>query len=238
MRKFSSLAIGAAALVSAAPALGQEQLGKQMDVVFSGDRLFGISFSRRVDEDRCGPAIRRTDCENDWTTFGIGWRGRSSDGAGRGHGATPFDVPRFAFDIFVIDSLSVGGSIGYVQYSDEDQDGDDWDYSDFIFSPRVGYLIMFSDKFGFWPRGGFTYHSGKVDPPGRPRASESGFAFTAEAMFVFTPVEHFGFAFGPTLDIDFAGDVESRGGAPAGDDDWDRRYRSIGLLNVSVFGWI
>jgi hypothetical protein len=224
MRKFLSVALGAAAVLGAAPALAQETFGKQMDVAFSADRLFGITFSRQVDRDRCGPG-RRDDCVNDWTGIGIGWRGRGAP--------TPFDVPRFAFDIFVIDSLSLGGSVSYVQYNDEDHNGDEVDYTDFLFSPRVGYVIMFTDKFGFWPRGGLTYHSGSVDPDGpRNEQSEHGWAFTAEAMFVWTPVEHFGFGFGPTLDIDFAG----RTNLP--DDDYRRRYRSIGLVNVSVFGWI
>jgi hypothetical protein len=225
MRKFLSVALGAAALFGSEPALAQaqDQFGKQLDVAFAADRLFGFTFSRSVDEDRCDG--RRRDCVHDWTEFGIGWRGRGT--------RSPFDVPRFAFDIFVIDSLSVGGAIGYVQFTDEEDPGDrDTKYTDFIFSPRVGYLIMFSDKFGFWPRGGFTYHSGSIDPDGPGKYSESGFAFTAEAMFVWTPVPHFGFAFGPTLDIDFTGDGDD------GPDDWDRRYRSIGLVNVSVFGWI
>jgi hypothetical protein len=225
MRKFLSVALGATALLGAGPALGQEVFGKQMDVAFSADRLFGFTFSRQVDEDRCGPAARRDDCVDDWTGFGLGWRGQRAP--------TPFDAPRFAFDIFVIDSLSVGGAIGYVQYNDEEDPGDgDTDYTDFIFSPRVGYVIMFTDKFGFWPRGGFTYHSSSVDPDGPGETSESGFAFTAEAMFVWTPVEHFGFGFGPTLDIDFTGSVDDD------PDDYDRRYRSIGLVNVSVFGWL
>jgi hypothetical protein len=227
MRKFLSVALGAAALFGSEPALAQaaETFGKQMDVAFAADRLFGITFSRQVDEDQCTDGPRRIDCENDWTEIGIGWRGRGL--------RSPFDTPRFAFDIFVIDSLSVGGAIAYVQYTDEDEDGDDTKYTDFIFSPRVGYLIMFSDKFGFWPRGGFTYHSGSIDYDGPRKDSESGFAFTAEAMFVWTPVEHFGFAFGPTLDIDFTGEADPDPGP-----DFDRRYRSIGLINVSVFGWI
>jgi hypothetical protein len=196
MRKLLGVAIGAATLFGAAPAMAQADVfGKQMDVAFGADRLFGISFAHRRDEDRCGPGNRREDCEHDTTGFGLGWRGRDAQ--------TPFDVPRFAFDIFVIDSLSVGGSVGYASYStDRDPgpaiagDGGDVDRTEWLFSPRVGYVIMFTDNFGFWPRGGITYHSRKDDPDGRRRDREHGWALTFEAMFVWTPVQHFGFAFG------------------------------------------
>lgn len=225
MRKFLSVALGAAVVLGATPALAQaKQFGEQLDLVFSADRLFGITFSRQVDEDRCGP--RDNDCVTDWTHFGLGWHGRGY--------STPFEIPRLAFDVFVIDSLSIGGAIGWASYDYEDDDDRDFndEYSAFIFSPRVGYVIMFSDVFGFWPRGGFTYHSADDDEDGFSDDDESGFAFTAEAAFVVTPVEHFGFWFGPTLDIDLSGEAE------AGNDDWDRRYRTIGLLQVGLFGWI
>ncbi len=221
MRKFLSVAVGAAALLTGAPALAQQQeFGTAMDLVFSADRLFGITFSRVSDEDPGCPGPD-DDCHRDWTHFGLGWRGRGLQ--------TPFEVPRFAFDIFVIDSLSVGGSIGYASYDYEDDPGDGEDeYSEFIFSPRVGYVIMFSDVFGFWPRGGFTYHSRSHDDG----QDDNGFAFTAEAAFVVVPTDHFGFWFGPTFDIDFTGEAE------AGNADWDRRYRTIGLVNVGLFGYL
>ena len=41
---------------------------------------------------------------DDFTSLSFGWRS-SPD-------ASPFDVPRFAFDYLVVDHLSIGGSLG------------------------------------------------------------------------------------------------------------------------------
>jgi hypothetical protein len=221
MRKFLSVALGATALLGAGPALGQEVFGTKGDLALGIDRVFGIHFTHlKVDNPGRGP-----DRKYEQTGIGFGWRGRGA--------RSPFDQARFAVDYFVIDSLSIGGSIAYASYNDDDDDDDDDDdHSDFLFSPRVGYAIGFSNKFGFWPRGGFTYHSRSRDDDAFVDDDENGFAFTAEAMFYWTPIEHFGFLFGPTLDIDFTGERE------VGREDWDQRWRSIALVNVGIFGWI
>jgi hypothetical protein len=221
MRKFLSVAFGAAVVLGAAPALAQETFGKQGHLAIGADRLFGIHFTH-LEVENPGPG---DDFEYDQTGFGLGWRGRGA--------RSPFDQARLAIDYFVIDSLSIGGSIAYASYNDDDDDDDDEDdHSDFLFSPRVGYVIMFTDLFGFWPRGGFTYHSRSQDDDAFVEDDENGFAFTAEAMFVWTPVDHLGFSFGPTLDWDLTGERETPG------QDVDQNWRSIALLNIGVFGYI
>jgi hypothetical protein len=216
-----AILFGLAAMATSGSALAQE-FGKKMDLVFSADRLFAFHNSHRTVE---YPApVGDRDASS--TGFSFGWRGNS--------GMTAFDVPRLAFDIFVIDSLSVGGAIGYVNYDnneDQGQGGAGWtdqDHNQFIFSPRVGYVWMFTPGVGFWLRGGFTYHAGDFGP-----WTNNGFALTVEPAFVFSPADHFAFLAAPYGDFDLFGNTHEDDPNGA---DWDTRERSIGVF-ASLLGW-
>src|SRR5688572_8223023 len=103
----------ALALTAVASPGAAQEFGKKGDAVFSAERLFGFQ-STHVFEEREAPV---DDVENDWSYFGIGWRGSYiSD-------FSPYDVPRFGFDYLVIDGLSVGGSIGYASIDGDTDDG-------------------------------------------------------------------------------------------------------------------
>ncbi|HEU5074249.1 MAG TPA: hypothetical protein VFU02_08750, partial [Polyangiaceae bacterium] len=147
--------------------------------------------------------------------FSLGWS----------HTGQPFPywAARFAFDIFVIDNLSVGGAFGFVsQDNDDDDDGDDDDgRGGFIFAPRVGYFIDFGEYFGFWPRGGFTVYD--LDDP-----DQSQGLLTLEPYFTFAPRDGFGFLFGPVIDLGFSGEAG---------DDVDLREKSFGVA-IGMFGWL
>jgi hypothetical protein len=235
MRKPVAAVVTIALMLASVTALAQ-RFGTQGDAVFSVDRLFGINGTHVYEElDPPGGTPRNPDAEVEDNFIGInfGWRGPLAPQL------SPFDAPRLAFDYFVIDSLSVGGSLGYASGSDDTEDfvtgavppvATPSDYSGFVFAPRAGYLFMFSDVAGIWPRGGFTYHTFSVNE----YFGESGLAVTLEAMFVLTPVEHFGILIGPTFDIDFTGkrdyETDDRG-------DVKRKYRSIGL-QVGLMTWL
>jgi len=200
-----------------APALAAAQeIGSKGDVVFSAERLMGISGTHAYTQGDPSP----NDYDNDWTGFSFGWRGPIS-----ADGLAPFDVPRLAFDYLVIDHLSIGGSLGYASLS-PDGNGQN-DVSMFMLAPRVGYLHSFGRVVAIWPRGGFTYHSASFDPG----YDESGFALSLECAFTFSPVEHFAFQVGPTFDIDMFGEQHS-----PGDPDRDRKYRAFGI-NAGLLGW-
>jgi hypothetical protein len=216
-----ALAAGSLALTAtlmSGTAVAQD-FGRKMDVVFSADRLVGIHFSH-VDSELPAPA---SDYEQDITGFGFGWRG--------GAQPTPFDVPRFAFDIFVIERLSVGGALGFATYSADDDDN--YEHASFLLAPRVGYVWMFSDVAGFWLRGCFTYHSGDRDL-GPGDRDDWGLALTVEPTFVLSPVRNFAFVVGPTVDLDVTGEYEVRD--RDGIREYDRRYRSIGI-QAGLLGW-
>jgi hypothetical protein len=198
-----SLAVSVPALASA------QELGQKGDVVFSADRLMGIT-GTHVDGE-IGPA----DYENDWTSLSFGWRG-SPD-------TSPFDIPRLSFDYLVIDHLSIGGSLGYLSVDPDEGN----DYSAFLFNPRVGYAYAFGRVVGIWPRAGFTYHTLDVNDG----IEEKGFALSLECPFTFSPATHFAFHVGPTFDIDMFGDRD-----PSPVDSGDRKFRTFGL-NAGLLGW-
>ena len=193
-----------------APALAAAQeLGAKGDVVFSVDRLMGITGTHVA-----GEAVGLK-YETDWTSLSFGWRA-SPD-------LSPFDVPRFAFDYLVADHFSIGGSFGYASL-DVDHGND---FSTFIIAPRVGYLYSFGRVVGIWPRGGFTYHATNIDN----QFDEKGFALSVECPFTFSPASHFAVHVGPTFDVDMFG---SRDPSPI--DKGDRTYRTMGL-NAGLLGW-
>ena len=217
MRKTIS-ALGAAALVlTTGVAFGQDRFASKGTAAFSADRMFGFGVSHvSIDPEAPGAP----DVDDDVTHFTFAWRGRGSP--------TPFDVPRLGFDYYIIDGLSLGGSIGYASYSSDEDPGLFGEYSDFIFAPRIGYTWMFSRVVGFWLRGGLTYHATSVEGDD---GDESGLAFTAEPTFVFAVTPHFGFTAGVNADFDLVGSRDE------GDFDSDVHYRSIGI-QLGLLGWL
>jgi hypothetical protein len=117
---------------------------------------------------------------------------------------TVFDMPRIAFDGFVIDGLSIGGSLAVFQASLDVSGENSESYTDVLIAPRVGYAYLFSRSVGIWPRAGFSYwHRGFSDAA----ASTHAFAFDADCPLVFFPAPRFAITVGPILDVTFGGSV-------------------------------
>jgi len=219
MRKLTSALFFAGLTFSASSAFAQlERFGDKGTVAFSADRMFGFYKAAYSAELPNGDNVcdqNNVDC--DATGFGFGMS------AGFDNYGFPYNYPRLGFDYFVIDKLSIGGSIGYASISNDQAGGEA-----FLFNPRVGYFLGLGSVVGFWPRGGFTYHS--LDPDGP--ASQHGFGLTLEAMFAVAPVEHFAFMFGPTVDVDFTGSEVC-----GNNSDCKYRQRSFGI-QVGLMGWL
>lgn len=148
-------------------------------------------------------------------------------------GLTPSDMPRAGFDYFVIDGLSVGGSISYM--SDAVKDGPTQKL--FLFNPRVGYAYAFDDTFSIWPRAGFTYAhesssvSGK-DAAGNPVSSTQSTNLTqlnVEAMLGISPIKHVAFLVGPYLDYGLGGSMSQPDPVTGNDSSVDQKLTSFGL---------
>jgi hypothetical protein len=206
--------LGAALVLGASGASAQE-FGAKGTPAISADRLFGIGITNRSEEPEGGD-----ETEINTTTFGFGWQGVAG---------SVYDVPRLAFDYFLADSLSLGGSIGYAAYNFEADPGDgEGEGSAFIFAPRVGYVWNFNDWASFWIRGGFTYHSISV---GDDDDGENALALTVEPTFVLSPSTHWGFVLGPTLDISVTGGEES------GPTEYDVGYQAFGIIRAGLIVW-
>jgi hypothetical protein len=191
-----SVAASAAALFTALPSHAQRfySAGK---ISVALERAFGVHYAHN-EVDRPGPGSDITSA----TAIGFGWYGAVS----------PYHWTRAAVDGFVIDRLSLGGSLGFfTQSGDADGDG-------VLFSPRVGYAVPLSSVFTFWPRGGFTFM--KLN-------DGSMFGLSLEAMFVASPKPNWGILFGPTLDFGFIGDQGN-------DVDW--KHFALGFPSVGIMG--
>lgn len=222
MRKLVSILAFTAATLGAGSAFAQmENFGKSGSMGFSAERLFAFYKQTVKWEDNGGD-----DHSDSSTGLGFGW----------GANTYPFNNPRLGFDYFVIDSLSIGGALGYANYDDDDNyPGAGYNRGElelFTIAPRVGYWIPLGTIAGFWPRGGITYHSASLDGDDN---DSNGLAFTLEAMFAIGPAEGFAFIAGPTFDIDFIGETECR--RQGRDEDCNWKYRSFGL-QFGIMGWL
>src|SRR5690606_33026573 len=146
MKPFFSMTTGVAHLALSQQAVAQDSFGKPLDVVLGIERAFGFYTGESTVEFDNG-----NEEDFDSQGFSLGWS----------HSQMPLPVfvPRFSFDIFVIESLSVGAGVGFVSQDNDPGDG----RGGIIFAPRVGYFIDFGQYFGFWPRGGFTFYD--LDDP-------------------------------------------------------------------------
>jgi hypothetical protein len=207
------LALGLAALClfAAKPAMAQDELGKAGGFVVAAERVMGFTHTEmklkgtRTVGNGPNPAVVDYTYKQTWDQF---------DFLGKGDVTDPWVAPRIGFDYFIIDGLSLGGSIVYASTSTDgsvdvgntSNDLDKVDSTAFVIAPRVGYAFMFTPVVGLWPRGGLSYWSITQDtnPPGNNPTDEfkaSGLTFSAEAMLVIAPVEHAAFLVGPTLDF-------------------------------------
>jgi len=140
------------------------------------------------------------------TLFG---NGVATNGGGLGgvDSRAMFVVPRIGFDYFIIDGLSLGGTLGLWSASVHDSIDPQNDFSatNFLFSPRIGYAYMFGDVVGIWPRGGLAYTHGSVDPDQGGNFSNHYFAFEVDVPLIIAPVPNVGFTVGPLFDVTFGG---------------------------------
>jgi hypothetical protein len=134
-------------------------------------------------------------------------------------------LPRVAFDYTIINHLTLGGSLavafglgGGEEISTTNRPTVDRDAKRSIigFAPRVGYIIPLHKNFAFWPRLGLSIYSvsttfnriqGNADV--KVTNSDTLFAIDVDPQFVWTPIQHFFFQFGPLMNIPITGSRSS-----------------------------
>jgi hypothetical protein len=183
MRKATILTAVFAALATWCPRAHAQTFGEQGLVTLSLERVFGLHWMH-TSIDRPAPD---GDYRRDVTVFGLGWY-RSE---------TAYHNPRAGVDFFVIDRVSLGGSLGLYAW------GSDGDRQGILFEPRIGYAVSITPAVAFWPRGGFTFFS--EEDSGGPTYTQ--FALSGEGMFAFLPRESWAILVGPTLDLGITGEV-------------------------------
>jgi hypothetical protein len=200
MKRTLQCAFAATAMLASSSAWAQD-FGEKGTIAISAERLFGFSYdSARVTQNG-------QDTKASITHFSLLSSPVSIGGTGGNAGVwAGYSTPRVAGDYFIINRLSLGAAIGYAHWSasvetpgpggeETTTTGDS-----FTFAPRVGYFLNFTDKIGFWPRGGLTYRSYSAE-----NAGGHDLAFTLEAPFAFLLIPHVGFWAGPTLDLGVTG---------------------------------
>jgi hypothetical protein len=201
MKAMQRTLLGCAAFASlalASPPLLAQDFYRAGKVSVALERGFGIHYLHEG-RDRQPP---QPDGDIDATTFGIGWYGA----------LTPLHWTRAAVDVFVVERLSLGGSLAFFgQSGDRDAEG-------ILFAPRVGYAVPLSSVISFWPRGGVVFYD---------LERRSAFGLSGEAMFVVSPRPSWGVLFGPTLDLAFSGDD---------DDGEDFTEFALGIVSVGLIG--
>jgi hypothetical protein len=199
--------------VFSAESASAQLLGQKGDAIFSAERLFGVRGEEWREEPPAAPRVKVND-----TIIAFGYAAHH----------VPYNIPRLAFDYLVIDKLSLGGALG-VSLSDASSSTPIVEPpTTFLIAPRIGFLHMFGRVAGIWLRGGFMYHSAKVDS----FYKESGFGINAEAMFPIVVAPHFGFELGLAFDQSLGATRDPENGV-----EYDISYRSL-ALQVGLFGWI
>ena len=259
--RFSSLTAGMAVVLSASGALAQEAavqanaalpaagvgstFGMAGTLALGADRLFGYTHSIVKVEDEQPAPIGTVTITNTVDTISL--LGKTPFSTGQF--GSPYSTPRLGIDFFVIDNLSIGGSLTYVSESGEGEtegagqsvSADLDSSSGFLISPRVGFGMMFNEAIGIWPRGGITFFTVSTERKDNTGATTSevslnGLALTVEVPFILSPADHVAITLGPTLDFPLSGSSEVDPAGPTPSTEIDVKITDIGL-NAGLLTW-
>ncbi len=210
---------------------GLDNIGEEQQITFGVDRVMGIAFDRLKYTDDSGSTD--VDITQKSTTVAL-----------FGNNGGTMMMPRLALDFFVVESVSVGGSLVYISRTTE-QENDPGGSADgpttttFAIAPRVGYAMAFDETFSLWPRAGITYFSSKEETPGTAGSGStttttSGLDLTVEVPLGISPIENFAILVGPYLDYGLSGSQKTE--TSAGDTEYDGTLTSYGLT-VGILGY-
>ncbi|MBK8999654.1 MAG: hypothetical protein IPM35_28390 [Myxococcales bacterium] len=210
---------------------GLDNIGEEQQITFGVDRIMGISFDRAVvSPDQGGDVTLKA---TNVALFG---------NPGGGSEAPSLMIPRLSLDFFVVESISVGGSLLYFSQSTEQEtsagSNDGPTTTTFAIAPRVGYAMAFDETFSIWPRAGITYFSSKTEEEGTGGTDTltiSGLDLTLEVPVGISPIENFAILVGPYVDFGLSGTAKDE---PAGgtSSETDVKVTSYGLA-VGILGY-
>jgi hypothetical protein len=165
-------------------------------------------------------------------------------------------LPRVAFDFTIVRHLTLGGAVavafGLGGTREEDFGNNNTRRSDAAktsiigLAPRVGYVIPLANTFAFWPRAGFAFYSvstksnavGQGNIEVTTTNSDSLLSLDLDPQFVWTPIQHFFFHFGPIVNVPLSGSrsIEVANGATSNTTKNDLSVFHFGLT-AGLGGW-
>ena len=203
MRQILLFTSVAAALCAAPLTARAQDLGKQGDLSVAAERLSGLS-TGTISADPDGPG---GETERDFVSFRL----LTSDAVAADLLAMQlpvFSSPRIGIDYFLTEQISLGGSVGLVSTSWDDDGGNSFNATMFLLALRIGYWLPLNTTFSFWPRGGLTF----VTASASDEDDDDSVSTTLPALSLEGPLM---IALGPaflqvaaTLDLSFAGSGE------------------------------
>ena len=216
----------------AARSSGLDNIGEEAQITFGVDRVMGVSMDQATISPDQGGDIKLK-------ATNVALFGNPGGGGGM---APSLMIPRLSLDYFVVESISVGGSLLYVSPTTETETdagkADGPTTTTFAIAPRVGYAMAFDETFSIWPRAGITYFSSKTETDagggaGTTTETFSGMAVNIEAMVGISPIENFAILVGPYLDLGVSGTAKNE--PPSGpSQEADAKLTSYGLAVGSL----
>jgi hypothetical protein len=260
LRRLTTLgaAIGTAisALLVASPAsaqpAGQAAFGDQGEFIFGADRLF--SLFAYTNNQLSAPGTSISVSGTSMAFFG----GLNSVSLATGNGAvsagngTFYNIPRLGFDYTIIKGLTLGGeaiawfTLGGNQTFNNASQGTPGGNA-FGIAPRVGYIFSINDVLAIWPRGGLSYYNANYSAQSTPfprcndTANANLFGLDVDPVLAISPVQHFAFQVGPTLDWGFTGGASTS--TPQVPDcsrtqNFSYTYTAVNFaINAGLLGW-
>ena len=202
------------------------QFGNQGQLVITAENLFGFSM------ERTGQTVANN-TESSTTTSNFGLFHRSTNYRGPWVGGHYFVIPNLSIGA-TVGMLTTGGSTTTTQNSTTVTRDIDSGFQ-FVFIPKVGYALMFTNILGFWFRGGPGLVTSTVSDSDSDASRNTTFWFLSlDALFVVTPVQNFGFYVGPQGNFSFAGSVSSTN-AMGTTVSQDANFRSFSI-DAGIFG--
>jgi len=148
---------------------------------------------------------------------------------------TFYTTPRLGFDYALLQRFTIGGNFvlafptgGSVSQctGNNCQTADASGGNVWGLAPRVGYVAGITDLVAIWLRGGLSYYHSTTSatggfgpaqcPAGTVTYTSGVFGLDLDPQLVISPVNHFAFEIGPTLDWGFAGNVTQEQPNPTG----------------------
>jgi hypothetical protein len=250
--------LGAGALLWASPARADE-FGDKGQLIFSADRLMPLlSFTQdKLTDNNVNPSQTTTVSSSQisllWGSTSVS--GDANSFLANGGISNVYTVPRIGFDYVVIPHLTVGGNIvvfttiwsGTNTCNGTNCQSSGNGSSDVLgIAPRVGYVLNLSSVLSIWLRGGMSYYHEHVAQPTQVafcnNRSDSNNAslevggLDIDPQLVISPINHFAFIAGPTIDIGFAGSASTDSPSMTNCNARDTSSDGFAALNIGLTG--